>query len=372
MKIICDRDILSENISIAQKAVSTRTTLQILECVLIFANSEKGLKIIGNDLEIGIETKSIDAEIIEEGSVAVDAKMFFDIIRRLPSGNVTVQSDENNILTIKCKKTEFKVLGQSGEEFPFLPEIKKSEPYYIQAGAFKNIIRQTIFSVAVDDSKPVMTGELMEIKDGMLKLVAIDGFRVALREVELVEIDEERKEKVVIPSKALNEINKLLPPEKEEMVAIYVSEKHVLFELENCVVVSRLLEGDFINYENIFSSDYSTLVYVNREELLSCVERTSLISKEVKKSPVKLNVLPDKMEVTSFTELGNAYDELEVSIDGIPIEIAFNPRYLIEALKAIDEDEICVQFTTPLSPCVIRHEEISSYKYLVLPLRLKA
>jgi len=372
LKINCDRDILSENISIAQKAVSNRTTLQILECVLIVADEEKGLRIIGNDLEIGVETKSIDAEIIENGSVAIEAKMFSDIIRRLPEGNVTVHSDENNVVTIKCKKSEFKVLGQSGDEFPFLPEIKKEEPYFIQSGTLKNMIRQTNFCVAVDDSKPIMTGELMEIKNGSLKMVAIDGFRVALREAELVEIAENRCEKIVVPSKALNEINKLLPVENDESVTVYISDKHVLFGLKNCILVSRLIEGDFINYENVFTSEYTTIIYANKEELLNSIERTSLISKEIKKSPVKLNILNDKVEVTSFTEYGNAFDELEISVEGMPIEIAFNPRYLIDALKAIDEDEISIQFTTPLSPCIIKSEEVESYKYLVLPLRLKA
>jgi len=408
MKIICDRDVLSENINAALKAVSSRTTLQILECVLLIAEDDN-FRIIGNDLEIGIETSAINAEIFEAGSVAIDAKMLSDVIRRLPPGDVSVQTDANNMTIIKCQKAEYKIFGQPGDEFPFLPKIEKSERYEISANAFKNIVRQTVFSVAIDDSKPVLTGELMEIKNGALKLVALDGFRVALREAALgfesVEDEEDYEEKnkeeenveenkedgeknednkisaidisfkdvsaavkCIIPSKALNELGKLISSEKDEPLGIYVTEKYVLFELTSCVVVSRLLEGEFINYENIFTNDYTTLVRADRTRLIDCVDRASLINRD-KKSPTKFKIADDRIVITSMTEMGTSYDEADVEIDGIPLDISFNHRYVIEALKAIDEDFVEIQFTTPLSPCIIRSEENMSYKYLILPLR---
>jgi DNA polymerase-3 subunit beta len=368
MKIICAKEVLAENINIVSKAVSSKTTLNILECILIISDDD-GLRLIGNDLELGIETAPISAETLEKGSVALEARIFSDIIRRLPNAEVVISTDEKNITTIQCGQSEFKLLGQPGEEFPFLTKVEKSDPVVISATNFRDMIRQTIFSVALDDSKPAMTGELLQIKENVMTLVAVDGFRISMKrtplETESVDLS------VIVPAKTLNEISKIIGGDADQLIRIYFTDKHVLFELESCVVVSRLLEGDFIHFENLFTEDYTTLIYVNREDMTLSLDRASLISKDAKKNPIKIHVDHQTMVITSNTEIGTSHEELQIETDGVPLEIAFNPRYLIECLKAMEDERITIQFTTPLSPCIVKGEDNHSYKYLILPLRIK-
>ena len=367
MKLTCEKQTLINNINIVSKAVSTRTTLPILECILLSADSN-GLKMTSNDLEMGIETGYMEAQIIENGLIALEAKMFFEIVRRLPDeGWVLIETGENNVVIIKCGKTEFKIMAQSGDEFPVLPAIEKINEYKLNSNTLKNMIRQTIFSVSVDESKPVLTGELLEIEENSLTVVAVDGFRVSYRN-EPLEGDNDNIS-VVVPSKTLNEISKILPNDEE--ISMYFTDKHVLVQMPECTVVSRLLDGEFLKYKQIFTMDYNTVVKCNRDELLRSLERASLISKETKKNPVKLSIEGDVVKITSNTESGTSYDEILVETEGEDISIAFNPRYLIDMLKVIDDHYIFMQFTTPLSPCIIHGEEPYNYKYLVLPLRIK-
>jgi len=367
MHVICDRDSLLERINMASKAVSNRSTLKILECLLLIAD-KKGFRIIGNDLELGIETSSIEAEIVKNGSIAIESKIFSDIIRRLPQGDVSIIVSESSLTVIRCGKTEFKILGSSGEEFPFLPDVERTTGCVMKSAEFRNMVRKTIFATAVEDSKPVMKGELFEVGNGTVKLVAVDGFRVALSNYGF---KSENDIKVIIPGKTLGEISKILPGDPEADLCIYVTDKHVLMEFGGCTVVSRLINGDFIEYSGVFNTEYSTEVTVDREAFLLSLERASLISGDMRKNPVKLTI-DGNMVITSNTEMGAAYDELELRQDGQAIEIAFNPRYLIDALKAIDDETVILSFTTPLSPVLIRGSDDENNKHVVLPLRLKS
>ena len=375
MKVICNKSILSDNINIVLKAVSGRTTLPILECILLSAKGggegEEGFRLIANDLEMGIETKNIEADIIEEGDIALDAKVFSDIVRRAPGEDVFIETKNNNITIIKSGESEYKILGQSGEEFPFLPEVEKENGFEISSTILKNIIKQTIFSVSADESKPPMTGELFDISDGVLKIVSVDGFRISVRNAGID--NRELSSKVIVPGKTLNEINKILPSNEKSITSVYLSDKHIMFETEEATVVSRLIEGNFIDYENVFLTDCTTFLTVGCEELESSLERASLISREAKKSPVKLSINSDKSLVTvdSQTETGTFFEEVNGEIDGLSLEIAFNPRFLTDILKAVDEEKVQLLFTTPLSPCIIKSVENNDYKYLVLPLRIK-
>lgn len=368
MQINCSKDILLNNINIVSKAVSSRSTLPILECILLTADTN-GFKLLANDLELGIETVSIDAEINEKGSVALDARLFSEIIRSLPDNNVDITSDEKNVTIIKSGKTEFKILGQPGVEFPVLPDIERDVKFETNASALKNMIRQTIFSVALEDTKPILTGELIEFKDDVLNVVAIDGFRVSFRKTIIENIPESKS--VVIPAKTLNEISRILPDKNDYKVTMYFTENHALFELENCIVISRLLEGEYLKYEQMFTDDYKTIIEINRQEFLRSIERAILISKESKKTPVKLSIEENKVIITSNTEIGTSYEEVFAETDGENLEIAFNPKFLIDAFKAIDEEKIKIQFINSLSPCIIKGVENVDYKYLILPLRLK-
>jgi len=368
MKFTCDKSLLINNINIVSKAVSSRTTLPILECILLSAD-KSGIKMTGNDLEMGIETSYIEAEVIEEGSIAIEAKLFSEIIKRLPdNGWVIIEVSPDNLVLIKCGKAEFKIMGLPGDEFPVIPNVERNNEYKITGQHLRDMIRQTIFSVSVDESKPVLTGELFEIDANSLKLVAVDGFRVAFRSLIL---DGENPDiSVVVPGKTLNEISKILPSDSEAKVSICFTDKHMMIQMDECTVVSRLLDGEFLKYKQILEADASTIVKINRDEFLKALERASLISKETKKNPVKLDIERDIIKISSNTETGTSYDELTCEVEGEALSIAFNPKYLIDALKVIDDDDTYMQFTTALSPCIITGEENCGYKYLVLPLRV--
>ena len=368
MNIKCEKNILLNNINIVLKSVASRTTLPILECILLIADKE-GFRLISNDLELGIETSNIEADILEKGMVALEAKIFSDIIRSMPDGDISITVDEKNVAVIKNGKTEFKILGQKGEEFPTLDKVEKEEKYSISSSLLKNMIKQTKFSVSTDESKPVLTGELIEIKEGNLNIVAIDGFRVSFR---CTNISKDFKNaEVVVPAKALNEIIKILSDKEDSIVNLYFNDNHILFELDSCIIVSRLLEGEFLKYEQIFTEDYNTRIKLDRISFLNSLERASLISKDNKKTPVKLEIKNDEsLVITSNTEFGTSYEELSIDLEGEGLSIAFNPRYLIEALKAIDDEKILIQFMTSLSPCIIKGIDNSDYKYLILPLKI--
>ncbi len=368
MNIKCEKNILLNNINIVLKSVASRTTLPILECILLIADKE-GFRLISNDLELGIETSNIEADILEKGMVALEAKIFSDIIRSMPDGDISITVDEKNVAVIKNGKTEFKILGQNGEEFPTLDKVEKEEKYSISSSLLKNMIKQTKFSVSTDESKPVLTGELIEIKEGNLNIVAIDGFRVSFR---CTNISKDFKNaEVVVPAKALNEIIKILSDKEDSIVNLYFNDNHILFELDSCIIVSRLLEGEFLKYEQIFTEDYNTRIKLDRVNFLNSLERASLISKDNKKTPVKLEIKNDEsLVITSNTEFGTSYEELSIDLEGEGLSIAFNPRYLIEALKAIDDEKILIQFMTSLSPCIIKGIDNSDYKYLILPLKI--
>jgi DNA polymerase-3 subunit beta len=369
MKISIDKQLLLDNLSIASKAVPTRTTKPILECVLIEARDS--VKLYGNDMELGIETAGIPADIAEDGGVAVNSKIFMDIVRKMPGDLIQIASDETNVVKIKSEKTQMKVLGQNAEEFPTLPDVEKDMEFSLKAAAFREMIHQTIFSVAIIDTKPVLTGELLQIHENSVNLVAVDGFRIAYRHLIDENLDPEANFEVVIPAKSLGELMRLLPTEGNDILRFHFTQKHILFELPSYTLISRLLEGEFLRYAHVFNEDFNTYVRVKRQDLLLSLERASLLAKEEKKVPVKLSIGQDNIVITSNAELGTAYDEVAADIDGVTLDIAFNPRFIIDALRVMNDEEVILTFTGALSPCIMKGADSDDYKYLVLPLRLK-
>ncbi|TCT12239.1 DNA polymerase-3 subunit beta [Natranaerovirga pectinivora] len=368
MKIICQKADLLNGVNTVLKAVPTRTTLPILECILLDATTES-FKLISNDLELGIES-TVNAEIIKKGQIALDAKMFSEIVKKLPSSNVEISVDENFKTTIICEKSKFNISGQSGEEFLKLPKIEKDNYIKLSQPCFKEMIHQTIFSIAIEEVRPVLTGELIEINDNHFNIVSVDGHRVSIRYSKLE--NNTNNINVVVPGKTLNEISKILSSEEDKEVYIYFTDKHILFELNESIVVSRLLEGEFPKYEQIFSKDYETKVTINRKEFFNSIERAALISKDGKKTPIKINITDTNLIITSNTDLGTSYEEVNIIKEGKSLDIAFNPRFLIEALRVIEDEEISIQFTNPLSPCIINQIDGNDYKYLILPIRISS
>lgn len=367
MNFVCSKEKLLESLNIVSKAVPNRTTKPILECILITV-TDKGFKLLANDMEMAIESLLVECEVMETGTICIEAKILTDIIRSLPDSTVSIKSDSNNVTIIKSGKSEFKILGLSGDEFPPMPEVEKYNCYEIYSADLRNMIKQTVFSVSSDESRIVLNGEFFDIKDGFLNLVAVDGFRVSLRRIEFLNSGVDTG--VIVPYKAMSELSKILSSEPELKTYIYTTDKHVLFETESLVMVSRLIEGEFMNYQQIFSEDFDTKIVVDRVEFIGCLERSSIIS-DAKKNPIKLEIKPEWMIVTTNNELGTTYEEINIDIEGNPLEIAFNPRYMIDALKAIEDEEVEILFTTALSPCIIKGLVGDNYKYLVLPLRLR-
>lgn len=367
MKITCSREKLLNYINIVNKAVSNRTTLPILQCILLTAD-EKGFRLLANDLELGIQSAPIEAEILETGMVALEARIFSEIIRKVTNDEVSIVSDEKNSTLITCGPSKFQIMGQNGEEFPALPEVEKQREYSMKQIDLKNSIRQTIFSIAQNETKPVLTGEFLEMTEDGLHIVSVDGFRISFRKAPLSQTSENGS--VIVPGKTMSEIYKILSPEGDEEVSLYFTDKHALFDIDGSMVVSRLLEGEYIKYQQSFTSDFKTKVFVNTALLVQALERASLVSREVKKTPVRLEIAQNVLVITSSAEMGKAYERIPVETEGDFLEIAFNPKYLIDALRAIEEEMVAIQFTTPLSPCIIHPIEGDQFKYLILPLRM--
>ncbi|KAB3532223.1 DNA polymerase III subunit beta [Alkaliphilus serpentinus] len=367
MHFSCPQRTLLNSINIVQKSVSTRTTLPILKGIYIEAQ-EHHLKLVATDLEVGIENL-LDAEIISEGAFVIDAKLFGEIIRKLPDDDVEIKLIDSNQVFIKCQSAEFNVLCHNAEDFPELPSIDDKSNFSISNELFRNMIRQTVFATSQDESRPILTGVLMEIDEDSFNMVALDGYRLALRKGK---IKSELNRKVVIPSRTLTELSRIISNDDEEDVEICLSENHAQFRFSNTKIISRLLEGEFINYKQIIPKEYKSRVKINTKSLLNSIERASLLAKEGKNNLVKFIVSDENMVITSNSELGKVHEEIIITLEGEEIEIAFNSKYFMDALKVFDEEEIYLNFTTNISPVIFKPVSNDHYTYLVLPIRLSS
>ena len=265
MKLICSKSNLLKGVTIVSKAVPSKTTMSILECILIDASTNE-IKLTANDMELGIETR-IEGEILQKGIIAVDAKVFSEIVRKLPDNDVTIETDNNYQISIQCEKANFHISGKSGEDFSYLPYIEKKDFIALSQFTLKEIIRQTIFSIADNESNKLMTGELFEVHENELKVVSLDGHRISIRKVELKDSYEDKK--VVVPGKSLQEVSKILSGEMEDEVRIFFTANHIVFEFDETTVVSRLIEGEYFKINQMLSSDYETKFTINKKEFLS-------------------------------------------------------------------------------------------------------
>lgn len=362
MKIICSKSNLSKGVNIALKAVPSKTTMPILECILIDATANQ-IKFVTNDMELGIETM-VDGTISEKGMIALDAKIFSEIIRKLPDNDVTIQTDDKLNTLITCEKAKFNIPGKSGEDFVYLPMIEKDASITLSQFTLKEMIRQTIFSIAVNENNKLMTGELFEIKDNYLKIVSLDGHRIAIRRMELAKDYEDRK--IIVPGKTLNEISKILSGEVDDQVTIYFTKNHILFEFDQTLVLSRLIEGEYFRIDQMLSSDYETKLKINKKEFLSCIDRATLLVREGDKKPIIINITDTSMVLTIDSAMGSMDEEIDIVKEGKDILIGFNPKFLIDALRVIDDEEITIYLVNPKAPCFIKDDK-GSYTYLILP-----
>lgn len=364
MIFICEKQKLQEGISIANKAITGKTTMPILEGIYINAKKE-GLTLIGSDMDVSIETK-VDADILEEGMIVIDAKIFGEIIRKLPNSDIKIETLENDIIQITCEKSVFNLVYMNGEDYPALPSINENLSVEVPQNILKNMIKGTSFAIAQDETRPILQGILFEVKNKNLNLVALDGYRLAVRSEFL---DNDNEIEVVIPGKTLNEVSKILE-DVSDIVKITFTNNHILFNLNNTKVISRLLDGKFVNYSSLLPQEHKILVDVNKQQLQSCIERASLMAKDSNSNLIKLDVQEENMIITSNSQLGKVREELSINLQGEALQIAFNSRYLLDVLKNVDDDEVKLEMTSSVSPCVIKCKNTDNSKYLVLPVRL--
>ncbi len=364
MKFICSKDNLLEGILTVQKAVPTRTTLPILQGILLDLR-DNCLTLRGTDLDMGIECV-VDAEIISNGWVVLDSRLLGEILRRFPPEDVELSVLEDNSTEIKCANSFIRLQGHRGDEFPQLPKINGERGLTIPQNLLKDAIRQIVFACATEETRPILTGALMECDSNNMVLTALDGFRLAVKTLTLK--GEQGNMLSVVPAKTLNELQRILK-ETQEDVYITLAGNHILFALGDTKVTSRLLEGDFIDYRQIIPETYNTSVRFKREALLESCERASLMAREGKNNLIKLNITGDLLEITSNAEIGDVREEVSVETEGEELEIAFNSKYLIDVLRIMDEEYLRIEFTTNVSPCIIKAEDSEDYIYLLLPVR---
>lgn len=360
MKLRIDQQNLINAVNIVSKAVPSKTSMSILECILIDADTEK-IRMIANDMEFGIET-SVQGTIEDHGIIAIDAGIFGNIVRKLPAGEVILRSEGEQV-EISCGQAVFNILGRDGHDFPYLPEIEKENGIEMSQFTLRDVISRTIFSVSTNDTNKMMTGELFEIQDQTLRVVALDGHRISIRTVGLARSYDNRK--VIIPGKSLSELCKILSGDMEKKAGIYFTQKHALFSFDDTIVVTRLIEGEYFNIDQMLSTQYSTHVSVNRQEFLSCLDRALLLVKEEDKKPIVLMIKQDTMGIKIRTALGRMDEDIAITKDGEDLNIGFNPRFLLDALRAIDEENIDIYLMNSRAPAFIRND--STFCYLVLP-----
>ena len=362
MKIICQKEDLQRGVSIVSKAVPTKTTMPILECILIDAQ-DGAIHMTANDMELGIETV-VTGMVEMPGKIALEAKVFSEIVRRLPDNEVSIETDETGTTVIVCEKAKFAIPGRAGDDFAYLPQVERTKSISLSQFTLKEIVRQTIFSISDNENNKMMSGELMEIDNDTLKLVSLDGHRISIRKVHLKESYEPIK--VVIPGKTLSDVSKILSGDNDSQVSLFFTENHVIFEFDETTVVSRLIEGEYFRINQMLNSDYETKIIINKKEFLNCIDRATLLVKESDKKPLILTVTDSNMAVKLHSALGSLNEDISVEKTGKDIKIGFNPKFLTDALRVIDEETVTLYMVNPKAPCFIRDEE-ESYIYLILP-----
>ena len=372
MKIICEKEKLIKAINSAVRGVAIRTTMPILEGILIQTNKNQ-LKMTTYDLELGIEYV-MECKVLEEGNTVVNAIMFSEIIRKLPDTDITIELNKNNLLVIECEGSLYKLSTMNPEEYPELPKINVEKSIETEQAILKNMIRRTIFAVSIEENRPIFTGCLFEVIEDTLNVVAIDGFRMGWVKNKIK--DSSNDFKAVIPGKTLNEVNKIII-DSFDKVKIGTEKNQAVFEMENCKIVTRLLDGEFLNYFSVIPTNWETRVRINKNILQNCFERVSLISassiEKEKKYPVKIKVEVGKIILSCTNQTGEAKEEIYLDVEGKELEIGVNPKYFLDNLKVIEDEEVFIQFGTSISPCVIRpiEEKNEEYIYMILPIRMK-
>ena len=368
MKFSCEKYLLQSACAVASRATASKSTIPALEDLLLQA--DLGLTVTGYDLRKGIYTR-VEADVAEKGSVVVGARFLGEMLRRLPDGIVNVSVDGNLNVTVKCGRSEFNFIGISAADFPEMPMVDSVNNVVLPQGILRSMITQTIFAVATSDARPIYTGTLFEISGEELTLVSVDGYRLAKRS-EKIEKGRMEDCSFVVPGTALSDIERICSDEEGE-VAVAVGTKHILFTIGDTVVISRRLEGDFLNYRKSIPDSFRFTVKVEKSEFMSSIDRVALIISEKNSSPVRLCFTDNGIECRCMTPIGKAEDLCSCEGSGDGLEIGFNDRYLMDALKAAAADKLDLCLNSASSPCIVRAADGSDkFTYMILPVRLRA
>ena len=368
MKFSCEKALLQAAISTTSRAVSPKSSIPALEGILLEAGSD--LRLTGYNLETGIRT-IVPADIREEGTLVLGARLFGEIVRKLPDDIVTFQS-ENYMVNIKCGMSEFNILGTDPEEFPELPTVEYQNSLILPQSRLKAMISQTLFAVSDNESRPIHTGSLFEVDSEGLTIVSVDGYRLALRHESIDKKEGAETFSFVVPGAALSEVEKICS-DVDEPASVTQGARHVMFKVGDTMLVSRRLEGEFLAYRQAIPRNNTIKVEGDTRTLLASIDRVSLIISDKLKSPLRCVFDSNLLKISTKTAIGDAYDECPLSGDGGGLEIGFNNKYLMDALKAAPADKVRLELTTGVSPCVILPTEgEENFLYMVLPVRLKA
>ncbi len=366
MKFLCSQNVLNDTLNIVSKAVASHSSMAVLEGILIKASSNK-IEIVANDLEMGIES-SFEADVREEGQVVINAKMFMNIIKNLSSDMVSIEVGDKFLTTIKSGNAKFEILGLNPSEFPELPIVNPDYSIAVSKNMLRDMISRTVFAVYKKDDRPVLRGCLMEIEGHEIKMVALDGYRLAYRKYKIEE--ECSKKKFIIPEKALLELSKLLKDE-DDKILINSTSKHAVFIDENYKLVTRLIEGEYMNYESLIKNDFPYNVECPVSDLMSSVYRASLIViNDITKCPVKIHIGGDNINISCETSIGFVDDNIEVKTGDEDIVMGFNSSFILEALRACDEERITLKLNGVKSPLIIAPTQGDDFIYLVLPVKI--
>lgn len=368
MKFSCEKALLQAAISTTSRAVSPKSSIPALEGILLEAGND--LRLTGYNLETGIRT-IVPADIREEGTLVLGARLFGEIVRKLPDDIVTFQS-ENYMVNIKCGMSEFNILGTDPEEFPELPTVEYQNSLILPQSRLKAMISQTLFAVSDNESRPIHTGSLFEVDSNGLTIVSVDGYRLALRHEAIDKKEGAETFSFVVPGAALSEVEKICS-DVDEPASVTQGARHVMFKVGDTMLVSRRLEGEFLAYRQAIPRNNTIHVEGDTRALISSIDRVSLIISDKLKSPLRCVFDSNLLKISTKTAIGDAYDECPLSGDGGGLEIGFNNKYLMDALKAAPADKVRLELTTGVSPCVILPTEgEENFLYMVLPVRLKA
>ena len=363
MEFYCSKNDLLNAVNIVSKAVPSKTTMTILECILINVSNGK-IIFTSNDTELGIET-SINGDIKDNGIIAVDARLFSDIVRRLPDNTVHISVKNDHILNISCEKTNFTIDAKDGSEFPFIEKVEKKDFITISQFTLKEVIRQTIFSISQNENNKIMTGELFDINNNKLRVISLDGHRISIINIELRQ--DYSSLKVIIPGKTLMELSKILSGEIEKVVNVYFTDSNAVFEFDNTTVVTRLIEGEYFDVDKMISNEYATRIMINKRELINCIDRATLYVRENDRKPVIITIDNDEFMLEIKSPRGSFGETINIEKEGADLKIGFNPRFLLDALRVIDDESISIYFMNSKAPCYLKDEK-GKYNYMILPI----